>query len=67
MKSSTKLGVCVCVCVCVSKKYPCVFFNPQELFQLEGPLYKLNETVILELAPGLMSVYKLISQSCGDS
>ena len=56
--------VYVYVCVC---KNTHVFFNPQEHFQLEDPLFKLNEIVILELAPGHMSVYKLISQSCGNS
>ena len=48
-------------CVCVSK------IHPQEPLQLEGSLYKLIQIVILELAPGFMSVYELISQSCGDS
>ena len=57
---------CARVCVCVSENCLCVF-NPQGIFQLESPLYKLNETDILELAPGLMSVHRLISQSCGDS
>ena len=70
-KSSTdfvmlqSVRVCVCVrvyvCVCVLK------IHPQEPSQLEGSLYNLIETDIVELAPWLMSVYKLISQSRGDS
>ena len=59
-------GVCVyCMCMCM-----CVFFSkiyPQESLQLKESLYKLRETANVELAPGLMLVYELISQSCGDS
>ena len=41
--------VCVCVRVRVRVRVP-IIFNPQEHFQLEGPLFKPNEIVILELA-----------------
>ena len=57
--------VCVYVlCVCV---FVCFKIYPQEPSQLEGSLYKLIEIVIVELAPGLVSIYELIGQSYGDS
>ena len=59
------VGVWVCVWCVV--KYTLGFFNPQELFQVEASLYKLNKTVIPELTPVLMSVYQPITHLCGDS
>ena len=51
MYVSMVCNVYVYVCVCFSKIYP------QERSQLKESLYKLMETVNVELAPGLMSVY----------
>ena len=52
-------GVCVSM-VCNVYVYVCVCFSkihPQEPSQLKESLNKLMETVDVELAPGLMSVY----------
>ena len=54
----------MCVClrmrVCGFKNSRLGFSNPQELFRQESSLYRLNEKIMLKLAPGLISVYMLI-------